>query len=83
MITFCSCPSEEPVIGNRQLLAVSGVRLHDHDPTKSALPLRRSPAIIRRPQAARFVFAMGDNLIYAAQRQRIIEGMRKAGVPEG
>jgi tetratricopeptide (TPR) repeat protein len=29
------------------------------------------------------VFAAGDNPIYVAQRQRIVEGMRKAGLPEG
>ena len=28
-------------------------------------------------------FAVNDNPIYLAQRQRIVEGMRKAGVPEG
>jgi hypothetical protein len=28
------------------------------------------------------VFAVGDNPIYMAQRERIVEGMRKAGVPE-
>jgi hypothetical protein len=27
-------------------------------------------------------FAMSDNPIYVAQRQRIVEGMRKTGVPE-
>jgi hypothetical protein len=39
--------------------------------------------LLRRPCRAQIAPLRSDNSVYLAGRERLIEGMRKAGVPEG
>ena len=77
-----SCRRDQPKLAQRTFLASRLPWHNSTGPTRRGLggggSCSRSRFTIHRYRSG----APGDNVIYLAQRERIYDGMRKAGVPE-